>query len=190
MLLLVAAGVEALAAGFRVRGRVEDVEGAPVPGAVVRLDGDYLWAVTDAKGVFFGLTYTHTRAHLIRAVMEGTAYALRHNIETAHHAGGEVHLMRAMGGSANSLVWTQIKSDVTGKEMEVPSSDTATGLGAAILAGMGCGLYATFEEAVSRTVHVRRTHTPNPDNRAVYEAGYSNYLELYQRLEPMMTGRN
>ena len=77
-----------------------------------------------------------------------------------------------------------------GKEMEVPSSDTATGLGAAILAGMGCGLYATFEEAVSRTVHVRRTHTPNPDNRAVYEAGYSNYLELYQRLEPMMTGRN
>ena len=144
----------------------------------------------DAKGVFFGLTYTHTRAHMIRAVMEGTAYALRHNIETAHHAGGEVHLMRAMGGSANSLVWTQIKSDVTGKEMEVPSSDTATGLGAAILAGMGCGLYATFEEAVSRTVHVRRTHTPNPDNRAVYEAGYSNYLELYQRLEPMMTGRN
>ncbi len=52
LLLLVAAGVEALAAGFRVRGRVEDVEGAPVPGAVVRLDGDYLWAVTDAKGVF------------------------------------------------------------------------------------------------------------------------------------------
>ena len=143
----------------------------------------------DAKGVFFGMTYAHTRAHMIRSVMEGTACALRHNIETADEAGGRVDLLRAMGGSANSLVWTQIKSDITGKIIEVPSSDTATCLGAALLSGVAVGIYRDFSEAVSRTVSVQRTHQPDPSNQSVYETVYKNYLELYQRLEPMMTGR-
>lgn len=143
----------------------------------------------DAKGVFFGLTYAHTRAHMIRAVMEGTAYALRHNIEAAAEAGGQVNVMRAMGGSANSLIWTQIKSDVTGKPIDVPSSDTATGLGAAILAGVAAGIYRDFEDAVRRTVHVQRRHAPQMEHQAIYETGYRKYRALYARLAPMMAGR-
>ena len=92
-----------------------------------------------AKGVFFGLDYAKTRAHMARAVMEGVAYSLRHNLEAAKSAGAEVGVMRAMGGSANSHFWTQIKADVTGKPIEVPASDTASTLGAAILAGVGAG---------------------------------------------------
>ena len=144
----------------------------------------------DAKGVFFGLTYAHTRAHMIRAVMEGTAYALLHNIETARKAGGLVRMMRATGGSANSLVWTQIKSDVTGTNIEVSLSDTSTVLGAAILAGVGAGLYESFEEAAEKTVRVQRTHTPKEENRGLYAFKYRQYLELYERLQPMMTGRD
>ena len=91
-----------------------------------------------------------------------------------------------MGGSANSLLWTQIKADITGKPVSVPSSDTATTLGAAILAGVGVGFYKSYEEAVSLTVKETRRHEPNMENRAVYEKGYKTYLEIYRSLKHMM----
>lgn len=141
-----------------------------------------------AKGVFFGLDYAKGRGHMIRAVMEGVAYALRHNLETAEAAGARAGTLRAMGGSANSLVWTQLKADVTGHVIEVPASDTATTLGAAILAGVGAGVYASFEEAVDRTVTVKRVHQPDASLKQTYDEGYRRYLELYTRLEPMMKG--
>lgn len=140
----------------------------------------------NACGVFFGLSYARTRAHLIRAVMEGVAYALRHNIEVANAAGAQAGTLRAMGGSANSLVWTQLKADITGHPIEVPASDTATTLGAAILAGVGVGVYAGFASAVAQTVAVRRTHQPNAALQAVYAQSYARYRELYTRLAPMM----
>ncbi|HBQ64592.1 MAG TPA: carbohydrate kinase, partial [Clostridiales bacterium] len=93
----------------------------------------------NASGVFFGLSYDKPRGHLVRAVLEGVAYSLRHNLETAREAGVGAMELRAMGGSANSRLWTQIKADVTGKPIAVPSSDTATTLGAALLAGVGTG---------------------------------------------------
>ena len=68
-----------------------------------------------------------------------------------------------MGGSANSLLWTQIKSDITGKPIVVPASDTATTLGAAILAGVGVGFYKDYDEAVSLTVKETRRHEPSPE---------------------------
>lgn len=141
-----------------------------------------------AKGVFFGLNYTKGKGHMIRAVMEGVAYALRHNLETAEAAGARAGTLRAMGGSANSLVWTQLKADITGHVIEVPASDTATTLGAAILAGVGAGVYASFEEAVDRTVTVKRVHQPDASFKQIYDEGYRHYLELYSRLEPMMKG--
>ena len=140
----------------------------------------------DAKGVFYGLDFSKTKGHFIRAAMEGVAYSLRHNLEIAEQAGAEVKVLRAMGGSANSLLWTQIKSDITGKPIVVPSSDTATTLGAVILAGVGVGMYESFEEAVKLTVEERRSHEPNLENATVYEEGYRTYLELYQQLKGIM----
>ena len=109
-------------------------------------------------------------------------------MDTAVGAGVNPRILRAMVGSANSLVWTQIKSDITGLEIEVPSSDTATTLGAAILAGVGCGVYSDFPSAVAKTIAVRRRHTPDAGNRYAYKTGYARYLELYRRLETMMDG--
>ncbi|MDD3243103.1 MAG: FGGY-family carbohydrate kinase [Eubacteriales bacterium] len=136
-----------------------------------------------ARGVFFGLDYAKTRGHLIRAVMEGVAYSLRHNLEIAAEAGAGASVLRAMGGSANSEVWTQIKADVTGCPIEVPGSDTATTLGAAMLAGVGCGVYASFAQAAS-VVRVARRHEP----RAIpaYEKGYSLYRRLYDQTKDLM----
>lgn len=139
-----------------------------------------------AKGVFYGLDFAKTKGHMVRACMEGVALSLRHNLEVAEGAGAQVDVLRAMGGSANSLLWTQIKADVTGKTVVVPASDTASTLGAAILAGVGVGFYKDYEEAVSLTVKETRRHEPNPENKEVYDKAYRTYRNLYESLKNMM----
>lgn len=139
-----------------------------------------------AKGVFYGLDFSKTKGHFIRCAMEGVAFSLRHNLEVAENAGAVVEELRAMGGSANSLLWTQIKSDITGKRIVVPSSDTATTLGAAILAGVGTGIYADFKEAAAKTVIQKRIHEPDITNKAVYDRNYETYLQLYENLKSIM----
>ena len=140
----------------------------------------------DACGVFFGLNFSVTREQIIRACMEGVAYALRHNLETAKTAGARAETLRAMGGSANSRIWTQIKADVTGCRIEVPASDTATTLGAAILAGVGTGVWGSFEQAAGQTVRIREKYTPDPGVKDIYDQGYATYRQLYEHLKDMM----
>lgn len=140
----------------------------------------------NAKGVFYGLTFDKTRGHFFRAVMEGAAFALRHNLECAERAGAPVGEMFAMGGAANSALWTQIKADITGKVIHVPASDTATTLGAAILAGVGAGAYRDFGEAVSRTIHVKKTYRPNAEYADRYNRNYALYREIYEKLKGTM----
>ncbi|MDR1801823.1 MAG: FGGY-family carbohydrate kinase [Lachnospiraceae bacterium] len=139
----------------------------------------------NAKGVYYGLDFNKTKGHFIRAGMEGVAFSLRHNLEVAQHAGASVNELRAMGGSANSLLWTQIKSDVTGKPVVVPASDTATTLGAAILAGVGVGVYSSFEEAVDKIVVIKRKHEPNAALKSIYDKNYEVYRKLYEKLEEL-----
>lgn len=140
----------------------------------------------NAKGVYFGLDFSKTKAHMARASLEGVAFALKHNIEVAESAGANVGTLRATGGSANSRVWTQIKADVTGKAIDIPGSGFETTLGAAILAGVGVGVYKDFDDAVSKTIRVKQTYTPNEENQEVYEKGYQMYRSLYETLKPMM----
>ena len=104
----------------------------------------------------------------------------------AASAGAGVDELKAMGGSANSLLWTQIKADITGKKIVVPASDTATTFGAAILAGVGVGLYPSCAEAVDRTVRVTRIHEPDPEKKEIYDKLYGIYLELYEKLKDTM----
>ena len=140
----------------------------------------------NACGVFFGLNFGVTRAQMIRACMEGVAYSLRHNLETAAEAGARADVLRAMGGSANSRIWTQIKADVTGCGIEVPGSDTATTLGAAMLAGVGTGVWQGFEEAARQTIRVNRTYEPDPTVKEAYDRGYETYRKLYGNLKDLM----
>lgn len=139
-----------------------------------------------AKGVYYGLNFSKTKGHFIRAAMEGVALSLKHNLDVAEQAGAQVSVLRSMGGSANSSLWTQIKSDVTGKPIVVPSSDTATTLGAVILAGVGIGMYQDFEEAVQMTVKNKQYYVPNEKNKDVYDYSYKLYRKLYENLKVMM----
>jgi xylulokinase len=139
-----------------------------------------------AKGVFFGLDYSKTRSHMVRAVMEGVAFSLLHNVETAKQAGVNIASFNAMGGSANSKVWTQIKSDVTGIPINVAKSDTATTWGAAVLAGVGAGVFNSFSEAMDRSIEIKRVHHPDMNKNEEYKKYYEIYIELYEKLKPTM----
>ena len=141
----------------------------------------------DAKGVFYGLDYSKTSGHFIRACLEGVAFSLRHNLEVAKKAGASVERLRAMGGAANSLLWTQIKSDVTGKPIDVPSSDTATTWGAAMLAGVAVGMYEDFHAAVDKTIILHRSHTPDIKNSKTYDKAFDTYKAIYNNLKPLMS---
>ncbi|MDA3847703.1 MAG: FGGY-family carbohydrate kinase [Vallitaleaceae bacterium] len=136
----------------------------------------------NAKGVYYGLSYDKTRAHMIRSTMEGVGYSLQHNLETAYEVGATVGTLSSVGGSANSDVWTQLKADITGLKIEVPYSDHATTLGAAILAGVGVGLYKNFEDAISRTVKIQKVYEPNKENEEIYKQGYQTYRKLSEIL--------
>ena len=140
----------------------------------------------NAKGVFYGLDFGKTKAHMIRAAMEGVAFSLKHNLDIAESVGAHVEVLRAMGGSANSLLWTQIKTDITGKKVIVPFSDAATTLGAVLLAGVGVGIYRDFDDAVNRTVHITREHTPDDSTHDAYMRNYEIYLDLYKDLKNIM----
>ena len=136
-----------------------------------------------ARGVFFGLSYDKTRAHMIRSMMEGVGFSLLHNLQTAREVDARVKELNSVGGAAKSKLWTQMKADITGKKFNVPYSDHATTLGAAILAGIGTGIYDDFEDAVNRTINIQRTHIPNSENREIYKGYYDLYLELYNKIE-------
>lgn len=137
----------------------------------------------DAKGVFYGLSFDKSRGHMIRALLEGVALSLQHNLITAAKTGAKVDVLNAMGGASNSVLWTQIKADVTGRTIQVPTSDTATTLGAALLAGVGCGVYKDYDEAVSKTIVITRVQEPNMENHEIYKRSMELYLKLYESLK-------
>lgn len=139
----------------------------------------------DAKGVYYGLGFDKTKGHLVRATLEGVAYSLEHNLRVAAETGAKVGELIAMGGASNSRLWTQIKADVTGKTIKVPTSDTATTLGAAILAGVGVGVYGGFEEAVKETIVITREQEPDMEAHEQYQKYMQMYLDLSEALTPI-----
>lgn len=132
----------------------------------------------DASGVFYGLGYDKGLAHMLRAGLESVAFSLEHNLRCAREAGVDVASLFAMGGAANSHMWTQMKADVTGCAIHVPASDTATTLGAAIVAGVGVGMYTDFAAAVKKTVHIQRVHQPDSRRHEAYRTQLERYLTL------------
>jgi xylulokinase len=142
-----------------------------------------------ARGVFYGLSLAHTRAHLTRALLEGSAFALRDILEAMRGAGLEVRRLTIVGGGAKGPLWRQIKADVTGLPVRVPESVETTATGAAILAAVGSGIHATVADAVAAFVAFRpEEHLPDPLARDVYEEAYLRYRDVYFALKPVFRG--
>ncbi len=138
-----------------------------------------------ARGVFFGLTLAHSRAHMTRAILEGSAFALRDILEAMKAAGLDVRRLTIVGGGAKGPLWRQIKADVTGLPVRVPQSVETTATGAAILAAVGAGVHASVVDAVEAFVAFRPDgHEPDPERREVYDEAYRRYREVYFALKP------
>jgi xylulokinase len=118
--------------------------------------------------------------------MEGVAYSLLHNLETAKETGGVIGTLYSNGGSANSDLWMQIKSDVTNKSVAIPLGDMSTTLGAAMIGGVAVGLYINFADAVKNTVKIKKTFFPDAQNHEIYLKRYGIYLEIYENLKKTM----
>jgi xylulokinase len=131
----------------------------------------------DARGLIAGLTLSHTRGHLYRAMLEATGYGIRHILETMQEAGGGGERLVAIGGGTKGGLWTQIVSDVTGRPQEVPKETIGASHGDALLAGIATGL-AKPESALEWNP-VDTVVDPNPAKREVYEELYEVYRELY-----------
>ena len=138
----------------------------------------------EARGAFVGLTLSHTRGHLVRAVVEAAALALRHVIGPIVAAGASVRELRVSGGPAQSPAWNQLKADVTGLVVAVPRVAETAVLGAAIAAAGGIEAYPDLASATRAMVTIDRRLAPDPANRAVYDATFARYVELYPALAP------
>ncbi len=138
-----------------------------------------------ARGVFSGFTLAHSRAHFTRAILEGSAYALRDITDRFRGLGLEPQEIRVMGGGARSRLWNQIKADVTGIPVAVPDTIETTALGAALVALVGLGAQASLAEASDQTVRIRERVDPRRETRTVYDHMYAIYQETYAAMEPV-----
>ena len=141
-----------------------------------------LWH-TNARGVFFGLSLATRKAALTRSIMEGAAFALRHNVEVAAAAGAEVREMRSVGGCSRSDLWNQIKADVLGLPVLLPRTSVGSPFGAAILAGMGAGAFPDVRKSLLEMVKLDRRFEPIPANREKYSRIYQVYRDIYAHLK-------
>lgn len=135
-----------------------------------------------AKGVWFGFTMKHTRAHFARAILESVGYILKRNMDALSDMGIEVKEVRSLGGGSKSAVWSQIKSDITGKRLLTTRSREAACLGAAILSGKAVGIFDSIDGAVDHMISVKTSFEPNPENEGVYEDDYAMYRKLFEDL--------
>lgn len=132
----------------------------------------------DCRGVFFGLSAIHTKKHMLRAVMEGVSYSLCDCNEILQQMGVNVTRMMACGGGGKSPVWRQMLADLYGCEVKTVKQEEGPALGAAILAGVACGIYTDVEAACARLISEKSSMAP----RAAESEVYMRYHRLYQRL--------
>jgi xylulokinase len=134
-----------------------------------------------ARGVFFGLTVRHQKAHLTRAVMEGVSFGLRDSLELMRALGIPVTQVRASGGGARSGLWRQILADVFNAELVTVNVTEGAAYGAALLAGVGAGVYTDVAAACDTVIRLTGSAIPSAD-ASVYAAYYPRYRALYPAL--------
>lgn len=136
-----------------------------------------------ARGCFIGLTLSHSRGHMVRAILEGVTYALRDSLEIIRQLGVPVKQIRASGGGSRSPLWRKIQADVFGQKVVTLNAEQGPAFGVALLAAVGAGAFKNVAEACRATI---RVVDETPVNRAaakVYDASFPVYQQLYRSLK-------
>jgi len=132
-----------------------------------------------ARAALVGLTASHTRAHVVRAILEGVAFSLRDTFTIFAEMNVPVRNIRLGGGGARSALWRQIQADVYGHEVEIVEAEEGAAYGAAILAGVGAGTWRTVDDACKSVVRVKERVRPNAEGVKVMEKSYAAFRRVY-----------
>lgn len=138
-----------------------------------------------ARGTFIGMTMDTSRADMTQAVLEGVTFALRDALEVARSFGVEIKRVRLNGGGAKSPLWCKMVANIMNVKVDKINSEEGPGYGAAILAAVGCGKFASVEEASSKLIKVVSTTEQEPEIVARYEEKYKKFKMLYPALKPV-----
>ncbi|MFB0569112.1 MAG: xylulokinase [Nitrososphaeria archaeon] len=155
----------------------------------------YLWGARApkfnpaARGVFFGLTHAHTKAHFVRSILEGVAFQYAEILEILQELGVSVERFSMTGGETRSGLWSQIKANVIGKPIGASDVPDAAPLGAAILAAVGTKQYHDFDEATKNMVRTSETFQPKKESYEKYRNVLSKYKTAYEALESAFLNR-
>jgi xylulokinase len=133
----------------------------------------------DARGVIAGLTLSHSRDHIYRAVLESVACGIRHNLETFDTIGASIKRIIAVGGGTKTDTWLKIVSDVANREQIIPQRTIGASYGDAFLAGLAAGLF--HRDRLKDWVQIDKIIEPDESNRTIYETLYSTYKDLYNQ---------
>jgi len=137
-----------------------------------------------ARGAFIGLTLRHSRGHMTRAVLEGVAFGLNDSFTLIQNAGlGEITQVRASGGGTKGALWRQILASVLNAELVTVNTTEGAAYGAALLAGVGAGVWADVRSACTACVKITGSTLPDSSQAEVYRKSYSIYQELYPALK-------
>jgi xylulokinase len=138
--------------------------------------------VSDSSGVIAGLRLETSRGDILKGILEGVTYYLQACVESLPPTGIEITEYRAVGGGSKSDAWLQMTADILQRPLVRPKITEAGALGAAIIAGVGCGVFPSYEAGVEAMVSLERTFTPDPQKRELY----ARRFEKYQKLWPLM----
>jgi xylulokinase len=140
----------------------------------------------NARGALIGLTASHTRGHVIRAILEGVAFSLKDSFTLFAEMGVPVNRIRLGGGGARSPLWRQIQADVYGKEVEIVEAEEGAAYGAAILAGVGAGCWPSVDAACGEIVKVAQVVKPQPAAVERMDRQYKSYRRMYDAVRSVL----
>jgi xylulokinase len=138
-----------------------------------------------AKGVWFGLSLKHSKGDIYRAILEGVAFGIRHNVEIMREEGVQPKRILAVGGGTKNSLWLQIVADVCNIELTLPEQQIGASYGDAFLAGTGIGLFKSLSE-IKQWCKTKETIKPNPETQKSYEVSYQIFRELYASTKSLM----
>jgi xylulokinase len=140
----------------------------------------------NARGALVGLTASHTREHIVRAILEGVAFSLRDSFTLFEEMKVPVKNIRLGGGGARSALWRQIQADIYGHEVEIVEAEEGAAYGAAILAGVGARIWKSVDEACSAAVRVASRVAPQPEVVRQMNINYAAYRRIYPAIRSIM----
>ena len=139
-----------------------------------------------ARGMLVGLTASHRRSHVIRAILEGVAFSLRDTFTIFREMEVPVTKIRLGGGGARSPLWRQVQADIYGQPVETVAAEEGAAYGAAILAGVGAKTWSSVDEACQSVVRAGENITPVPEDSLSLEKAYAVYRRIYPAMKSIL----